>query len=134
MFLSSTPATAPGSMPGEAGILVESTKRILKRRSNCALTTARKNETNAYLTGWIGMPEPVSEVDLMSAITPLSFHRRIGRRWAARINSKRKIHGQIVAATERALQRLFGNQGSLVPIPVRASGRQRRPDPGGSHD
>ena len=134
MFLSFTPASAPASMPGEAGILAESTKRILKRRGNCALTTARKNETNAYLTGWIGMPEPVSEVDPMSAILPLSLHRRVGRQWAARINAMRKINGQIVAATERALQRLFGNEGALVPIPVRASVRPRRPDPSRSHD
>jgi len=80
------------------------------------------------------MPEPVSEVDLMSAIFLLSFQRRVGRQWAGRINSLRQIRGRIVAATERAVQRLFGNEGSLVPIPVRAAGRQRRPDQGRSHD
>jgi hypothetical protein len=77
-------------------------------------------------------PEHVSEVDLMSAI--LSFHRSVGRRWAERINSLKKLRGQIVAATERASQRLFGNGGSLVPIPVRATGRQRRSDPSRSRD
>jgi hypothetical protein len=79
------------------------------------------------------MPEPVSEVDLMSAFL-LSFQRRVGRQWAGRINSLRQIRGRIVAATERAVQRLFGNEGSLVPIPVRVPGRQRRPDQGRSHD
>jgi hypothetical protein len=56
----------------------------------------------------------------MSAIYPLSVHRRIERQWAERINSLRQIHGQIVVGTERTLQRVFNNKGSLISIPVRA--------------
>ena len=41
----------------------------------------------------------------MSVLYPLSFHRRIERQWAERINSLRRIRGQIVAATELTLQR-----------------------------
>ena len=43
----------------------------------------------------------------MSAIYPLSIHRRIERQWAERIKSLRQIRGQIVVATERALQHVF---------------------------
>ena len=63
--------------------------------------------------------ERVSEVDLMSAIYPLSVHRRIERQWAERVNSQRQIHGQIVIGTKPTLQRVFNNK-SLVPVPVRA--------------
>jgi hypothetical protein len=56
----------------------------------------------------------------MSAIYPLSVHRRIERQWAERVNSLRQIHGQIVVGTERTLQRVFNNKGSLISIPVRA--------------
>ena len=56
----------------------------------------------------------------MSAIYPLSVHRRIERQWAERINSLRQIHGQIVVGTERTLQRVLNNKGSLIPVPVRA--------------
>lgn len=57
----------------------------------------------------------------MSAIYPLSVHRRIERQWAERVNSPRQIHGQIiVVGTERALQRVLNNKGSLIPVPVRA--------------
>jgi hypothetical protein len=80
------------------------------------------------------MPDPVSEVNLMSAMLLLSFHRRVERRLTELDNSLRGIRDRIVAATERALQRLFGNEGSLVPIPVRAVVRPRRPDPSRSHD
>jgi len=70
----------------------------------------------------------------MSATLLLSFHRRVGRRWSELNNSLRDIRGRIVAATERAVQRAFSNGGSLVPIPVRAAVRPRRPDPSRSHD
>ena len=53
----------------------------------------------------------VSEVDLMSVIYPLSFHRRIEGQWAERIKSLRRIHSPIVVATELALQRAFNNAG-----------------------
>jgi hypothetical protein len=52
----------------------------------------------------------------MSAIYPLSIHRRIERQWAERINSLRQIHGQIVAGTERTLQRVFYNDDSMIPV------------------
>jgi len=55
----------------------------------------------------------------MSVTDPLSFHRRIQRQWAERIRSLRRIHGQIVAATELTLHRAFNNDGSLIPVPVR---------------
>jgi hypothetical protein len=56
----------------------------------------------------------------MSAIYPLSVHRRIERQWAERINSLTQIHGQIVVGTERTLQRVFNNGDSLIAAPVRA--------------
>ena len=56
----------------------------------------------------------------MSAIYPLSIHRRIERQWAERINSLTQIHGQILVGTERTLQRVFNNDDSLIPVPVRA--------------
>jgi hypothetical protein len=56
----------------------------------------------------------------MSAIYPLSVHRRIERQLAERINSLKQIRGQIVNGTERTLQRVFNNDDSLIPVPVRA--------------
>jgi hypothetical protein len=56
----------------------------------------------------------------MSAKYPLSVHRRIEWQWAERINSSRQVRGQIVVGTERTLQRVFNNKGSLISIPVRA--------------
>jgi hypothetical protein len=58
----------------------------------------------------------------MSAKYPLSVHRRIERQWAERFKS---LNGRIVVATERTLQRLFNNEGSLLPVPVRVVGRRR---------
>lgn len=60
----------------------------------------------------------------MSATYFRSFHRRIGRQWAERINSLRQIRDRIIGAAER----VFGNDGELVPIPVIAVRRrdQRR--------
>ena len=56
----------------------------------------------------------------MSAIYPLSVHRRIERQWAERINSIRRTRGNIVAGTERALQRVFNNDGAPVADPAGA--------------
>jgi hypothetical protein len=56
----------------------------------------------------------------MSAIYPLSVHRRIEQQWAERIKSLRQLHGQITVGTERTLQRVFKNDGSLIPVPIRA--------------
>jgi hypothetical protein len=64
----------------------------------------------------------------MSAVYPLSAHRQIERLWAERIEVLRQIHCQIVGATERTLQLVFNNDGSLVPIPVRAAVDERRLD------
>ena len=78
--------------------------------------------------------ERVSEIDLMSAIYPLSVHRRIERQWAERINSLRQIHGQIVVGTERTLQRVFNNDGSLIRVPIRAVVDRRQLDQSRPHD
>jgi hypothetical protein len=64
----------------------------------------------------------------MSVKYPLSFHRRIERQWAERMKSLKQIHGQIVVAAERTLQRVFNNDGSLVPVPVRTVVDRRRLD------
>jgi hypothetical protein len=64
----------------------------------------------------------------MSAIYPLSVHRRIERQWAERVNSLRQIHGHIVVGTERTLQRVFNNDDSLIPAPVRAIVDRRQLD------
>jgi hypothetical protein len=69
----------------------------------------------------------------MSDLYSFSFRRRIGRQWAARINSLGQLRDRIVGATERAVQRAFGNGGSLVPIPVRTAVGRRR-DQRRSHD
>lgn len=57
-----------------------------------------------------------------------SLNVRIEAAWAERIKSLGKIQSQIFVATERALQRLFNNEGSLIPIPIRAIVNRRRPD------
>jgi len=55
----------------------------------------------------------------------LGVYRRIERQWAERIKS---LSGQIVVATEQTLQRIFNNDGSLIPVPVRAVVDRRRLD------
>jgi len=70
----------------------------------------------------------------MSAIYPLSVHRRIERQWAERINSLTQIHGQIVVGTERTLQRVFNNDGSLIPVPIRAILDRRQLDQSRPYD
>jgi hypothetical protein len=62
----------------------------------------------------------------MSVAYPSSFRRRIERQWAERIKSLRRIHGQIVVATELRLHRAFNNDGSLIPVPVKTVADQRR--------
>jgi hypothetical protein len=64
----------------------------------------------------------------MTAIHPLSIHRCIERQWAERINSLRQIRGQIVVGTERALQRVFNNDDSLIPVTIRAIVDRRQID------
>jgi hypothetical protein len=70
----------------------------------------------------------------MSGKYLLSFHRRIERYWAERINSLRQIRGQIVVATERILQRAFNDEGLLIPVPVRAVVGRRQIDRSRPHD
>ena len=50
----------------------------------------------------------------MSAIYPLSVHRRVERQWTERMESLRQIRARIVDAAERTLQSAFGE-----PIPVK---------------
>jgi hypothetical protein len=64
----------------------------------------------------------------MSAIYPLSIHRRIEQQWAERIKSLGRIHGQVFVATERTLQHVFNNDGSLIPVPIRTVEDRRRLD------
>ena len=70
----------------------------------------------------------------MIAIYLFSFLRRIERQWVERIRLLRQIRGQIVVATERALQRAFDNEGSLIPVTVRTVADRRRLDQCRSHD
>jgi hypothetical protein len=58
--------------------------------------------------------ERVSEVDLMSAIYPLSVHRRVEKQWADRMKSLTQIRTHIVDVAERTLQSAFDE-----PIPVK---------------
>jgi len=51
----------------------------------------------------IYVQEDVREVDPVSAIDPLNFHRRIERQWAERIKSLRRMGGQVVFAAKRAI-------------------------------
>jgi hypothetical protein len=70
----------------------------------------------------------------MSGIDPINLHRRTESRQAERIQSLRQIHGRIVVAIGRALQRMFDRDGSLIPIPVRAVADRRRLDRRRSRD
>jgi hypothetical protein len=65
----------------------------------------------------------------MSAIYPLSVHRRIERQWAERFKSLRQIRGQIVT-TGRTLQHVLNNDGSLILVPAGTIvGRRDQPRP-----
>jgi hypothetical protein len=50
----------------------------------------------------------------MSAIYPLSVHRRVERQWAERMKSLKQIRAHIVDVAERTLQSAFDE-----PIPVK---------------
>jgi hypothetical protein len=63
----------------------------------------------------------------MRTVDPL-FHRRIERQRGERMKSLRQIYGQVIVAIERALQRVFNKDGSLIPIPVRTVVDRRRLD------
>ena len=53
----------------------------------------------------------------MSAIYPLSVHRRIERQWAERIKSLSQIRDQVGVGTETILQRELANDGLPIPVP-----------------
>ena len=90
---------------------------------------ARKSQMSTYMMRQsMSTPERVSEVDLMSAVYPLSILRRIERQWAKRVKSLGKIRGQIVAATERTLQHVISNEGTPIPVPVRTGIDRRQLD------
>jgi len=75
----------------------------------------------------------------MSANTPLSRQRRMGRLEAGGVDSfslldvLKGLGNQIVAAAEQALQGIIGRDPRLVPIPIRTKAGQRR-DQSRSHD
>jgi hypothetical protein len=54
------------------------------------------------------------------------FLRRIERKWAERIQSLARIHGRVVVAAERTLRRVFNDEVSLTPIPVKTVADRRR--------
>jgi hypothetical protein len=58
----------------------------------------------------------------------MNVRRRIERQWIEGIKSLRQINSKIVAAAERTLQKISNNDGSLVPVPVRAVVDRRRLD------
>ena len=64
----------------------------------------------------------------MSAIYPLSFHRRTERQWAERIKSLKRMGGQVVVGTKRTLQSAINHDGSLIPVSVRTVVDRRRCD------
>jgi hypothetical protein len=72
--------------------------------------------------------EHVSEVDPVSAIYPLSFHRRVERQWAERVKSLRRMGGQVVVATNQTLQSAIDLDDSLIAVPVRTVADRRRCD------
>ncbi len=59
----------------------------------------------------------------MTAIYPLSIHRRVERRWVERIKSLRQIQAQIFGGAERSLQ--FGLEGPIV-VKIRTGAGDRR--------
>ena len=93
-------------------------ERAVMHYCDCVFVTARKIEITTYLIKHtIYARGYVSEVDPVSAIYPLSFHRRIERQWAERIKSLRRMGGQVVVATNRTLQSAISHDGSLISNP-----------------
>jgi hypothetical protein len=74
------------------------------------------------------LKEHVSEVDPVSPIYPLSFHRRIERQWAERFKSLRRTGDQVVFAAKRTLQSATKHDGSLIPAPAGTVAERRRRD------
>lgn len=59
----------------------------------------------------------------MSAMYPLSIHRRIERQWIARIKALKLINSKLAVASERVLE--GGLSGERVLIPVKVADRRR---------
>ena len=59
----------------------------------------------------------------MSAMYPLSIHRRMERQWAARIKALKLINSKIAVAAERVLE--GGLSGERVLIRVKVADRRR---------
>jgi len=62
------------------------------------------------------------------------FQRRIERRFVERIKSLGQIHGQILVAAKRTLQRAFNDGDSLIPVRARTVAYRRRFDRSRPHD
>jgi hypothetical protein len=96
---------------------------------DCIFATARKIEiTTCLMRHTIYAREHVSEVEPVSAIYLLSFHRRIERQWAERIKSLRRMGGQVVVATNQTLQSAIDLDGSLISVPIITVVDRRRCD------
>lgn len=54
----------------------------------------------------------------MSAIYPLSIHRRIERQWVARIKGLKLIISKIAVAAERVLEGGLSGERVLIPVKV----------------
>ena len=60
----------------------------------------------------------------MTAIYPLSVHRRVERQWVERIESLRQIRARIVDAAERTLQSAFDEP---IPVKIKMDADSRAP-------
>jgi hypothetical protein len=126
--------TAPAVAPlgdcefGSARHLRFEKERAVMRCCDCTFIRARKIEIAAYLKCSVYDEEHVSEVDPVSAIYPLSFHRRIKRQWAERIKSLGRIGSRVVFAAKLTMQFVINHDGSLIPVPVRIVVDRRRSD------
>ena len=60
----------------------------------------------------------------MSAIYPLSVHRRVERQWTERMESLRQIRAHIFDAAERTLQSAFDEP---IPVTIRMFADSRAP-------
>jgi hypothetical protein len=70
----------------------------------------------------------------MRATYPLSVYRRIERQWAECTKVLGRTHCQIAVEAERTLLFVFGNENSLIPVPITAVADRRRFDTSRSHD
>ena len=82
---------------------------------------ARKTGISAYLSNQKRLCKPGSCP--MSALYPLSVHRRVERQWAERMKSLRQIRAGIVDVAERALQGAFNEP---IPVKIRTFGDREK--------